>query len=82
MKGHFNGSELSTLSNENARKLFKSYFPSSASGWGVSASVVVPSLKHDDNMTTVTQSLNRFIDAMTAKNTPHLSSQNLFVNDS
>ena len=67
MTGHFSGSRLRTLSNEEAQGLLNRCFPEKARNWGVCSSSVVPNLKHDDNMTTFTQSLDRFIDAMAGR---------------
>lgn len=67
MTGHFAGSRLRTLSNEEAQGLLNRCFPEKARNWGVCSSSVVPNLKHDDNMTTFTQSLDRFIDAMAGR---------------
>lgn len=67
MTGHFAGSRLRTLSNEEAQGLLNRCFPEKARNWGVCSSSVVPNLKHDDNMTTFTQSLDRLIDAMAGR---------------
>ena len=67
MMGHFSGSCLRTLSNEEAQGLLNRYFPENVRNWGVCSSSAVPNLKHDDNMTTFTQSLDRFIDSMAGR---------------
>lgn len=67
MTGHFAGSRLRTLSNEEAQGLLNRCFPENVRNWGVCSSSLVPNLKHDDNMTTFTQSLDRLIDAMAGR---------------
>lgn len=67
MGGHFSGSQSRVLDNEEAQKLLKDCFPENTYNWGVCASSIVPSLKHDGTMTTFTQSLDRFIDAMAGR---------------